>query len=49
MVESDHSDIDPVFGKMDDFDQLLKEAHRKGKTEAFLNGIDLLEVGYAFV
>jgi alpha-glucosidase len=27
---SDHCDIDPVFGTMDDFDRLLAEAHRKG-------------------
>ena len=28
---SDHRDIDPLFGKMDDFDELLKQAHEKGR------------------
>ncbi len=28
---SDHTDIDPIFGTLDDFDQLLREAHHKGK------------------
>ena len=32
---SDHSDIDPMFGTMDDFDQLLKEAHQKGKLRPY--------------
>ena len=28
---SDHRDVDPLFGSMDDFDELLKQAHEKGK------------------
>ena len=31
---SDHRAIDPMFGTMDDFDQLLKEAHQKGKSKS---------------
>ena len=27
---SDHCDVDPVFGSLDDFDLLLAEAHRRG-------------------
>ncbi len=28
---SDFTDIDPIFGNLEDFDQLLREAHKKGK------------------
>ncbi len=27
---SDHCDVDPVFGTLPDFDELLEEAHRRG-------------------
>src|SRR4028118_1641962 len=27
---SDHCDVDPVFGTLDDFDRLLEEAHERG-------------------
>ena len=27
---SDHCDVDPVFGTLDDFDRLLEEAHDRG-------------------
>ena len=34
---SDYVDIEPLFGTMEDFDQLVEELHKRGKVHDNIN------------